>query len=239
MAGPSFPAVRTGCRPPAEPHVNRSQAPMSDDSAKPTAEDAPEAPPTPPQASEPPPLTSLLREQFGERVLGHHAQHGDETVTLAREGMLDAFRFLKSDPRCAFELMIDLSAVDYLPRKPRFEVVVHLKSISLGHRLRVKIPVEEESAEVDSIRDLWIAADWYERECHEMYGIAFQGHPKLEPLLLYDGFQGYPLRKDYPKGRQQPLVPMRPVKERYDYGERFQPVTESHHAALRLEPHES
>jgi NADH-quinone oxidoreductase subunit C len=84
--------------------------------------------------------------------------------------------------------------------------------------------VEEAAAEVDSIRGLWIAADWYERECHEMYGIAFAGHPNLKPLLLYDGFEGHPLRKDYEKGHAQPLVPMRPVRERYDYGETFHPV---------------
>jgi NADH-quinone oxidoreductase subunit C len=206
---------------------------MSEDSAKPAA--APEAPAA---APEPPALTRLLREQFGERVLDHHAQHGDETVSIRRQGMLDVFAFLKRDARCAFELMIDLTAVDHLPRTPRFEVVVHLKSITLNHRLRVKVPVEESAPEVDSIRDLWIAADWYERECHEMYGIVFKGHPNLKPLLLYDGFQGYPLRKDYPKGRQQPLVPLRPVKERYDYGERFRPVEHSHAPAV-VEPSET
>jgi NADH-quinone oxidoreductase subunit C len=210
---------------------------MSEDSAKPTPDATAAAAAVAPTPA-PPALTRLLQERFGEQVLGHHAQHGDETVVIRREGMLDVFRFLRDDPRCAMEMMIDLTAVDHLPRAPRFEVVVHLKSIARGHRLRVKIPVEEQAAQVDSIHALWVAADWYERECHEMYGIAFQGHPNLKPLLLYDGFQGHPLRKDYPKGRQQPLVPMRPVRERYDYGERFEPVKESHHAALRLQPHE-
>jgi len=190
--------------------------PAAPTDAAPAAE-AP-APPAPPA------LTQLLLERFGERVLGHHAQHGDETVSIRREGMLDVFRFLKEDPRCAFALMVDLTAVDYLPRTPRFEVVVHLKSLAHNHRLRVKVPVAAEAPEVDSIHEIWVAADWYERECHEMYGIVFKGHPNLAPLLLYDGFEGHPLRKDYPKGRQQPLVPMRPVKERYDYGERFEPV---------------
>ena len=114
--------------------------------------------------------------------------------------------------------------VSEAPRAPRFEVVYHLNSLSLHHRLRVKIPLEEAAPEVDSILELWVAADWYERECHEMYGIGFAGHPNLIPLLLYDGFEGYPLRKDYEKGLSQPLVPRRPVRERYDYGERFRPV---------------
>lgn len=171
-----------------------------------------------------PPLTALLKETYPAIVLEHHCQHGDETVVIKREGMLDLLGFLKSDSRCAFEMMMDLTAVDYQPRLPRFEVVIHLKSISLHHRVRIKVPLEEEAAEVDSIRDLWVAADWYERECHEMYGIAFAGHPDLRPLLLYEGFQGHPLRKDYEKGLAQPLVPMRPVQERYYYGESFQPV---------------
>lgn len=206
---------------------------MTEDTAPPSSPAEAPAPPPPPA------LTALLLEQFGERVLGHHAQHGDETVSIRREGMLDVFGFLKRDPRCAFELMIDLTAVDYLPRRPRFEVVYHLKSLSLNHRLRVKVPVEEEAAEVDSIRELWIAADWYERECHEMYGIGFKGHPNLSPLLLYEGFQGHPLRKDYVKGRQHPLVPLRPVKERYDYGERFEPVENVPAPAVLLPPSET
>jgi NADH-quinone oxidoreductase subunit C len=214
---------------------------MSQDSAKPPAPPAaPAAAPAPtaPPAG-PPALTRLLLERFGEQVLSHHAQHGDETVVIGREGMLAVFGFLKSDPRCAFEMMMDLTAVDYLPRTPRFELVVHLKSLSRNHRLRVKIPVAEQACEVDSIHGLWVAADWYERECHEMYGIVFKGHPNLAPLLLYDGFEGHPLRKDYPKGLQQPLVPMRPVKERYDYGERFQPVQHTSHAAVATDPTEN
>jgi len=118
-------------------------------------------------------------------------------------------------------MMIDLTAVDLMPRQPRFEVVVHLKSLAKGHRLRVKIPVAEEGAEVDTISPLWVAADWYERECWEMYGIHFTGHPNLDYLLLYKGFQGHPLRKDYEKEKQQPRVPMRTVRERHQYGESF------------------
>ncbi|MDH5751075.1 MAG: NADH-quinone oxidoreductase subunit C [Deltaproteobacteria bacterium] len=192
---------------------------------KPAQEQAGEQQAAAPQKPEPP-LTRLLRNNFGEVVLDHHDQHGDETVVITRERMLDVFSFLRDDHRCSFSLMMDLTAVDLMPRQPRFELVVHLKSIDLHHRLRVKVPVSEDSPEVDSIRDLWIAADWYERECHEMYGIKFKGHPDLRPLLLYEGFQGHPLRKDYEKGRQQPLVPLRPVTERYNYGETFHPVPE-------------
>lgn len=196
---------------------------MSEDNAN-AAAGAPEEPGAGDSAPPEPPLTALLRETFGGRVLDAHCQHGDETVIIAREGMLEVMNFLKNDPACALEMMIDLTAVDHLPRVPRFEVVYHFKSVSQNHRLRVKVPVDEGAPEVDTIRELWIAADWYERECREMYGIAFSGHPDLRPLLLYDGFEGHPLRKDYEKGRAQPLVPMRPVRERYYYGESFHPV---------------
>lgn len=176
----------------------------------------------------PPPMTALLLETFGEQVLEHHNQHGDETVVIKREDMLTVMAFLKDDPRCALEMMIDLTAVDHMPRQPRFEVVYHFKSISLNHRLRVKVPQPETEPEVDSISELWVAAAWYERECHEMYGIGFLGNGDLRPLLLYEGFEGHPLRKDYDKGLAQPLVPMRPVRERYNYGESFRPVKLPH-----------
>jgi NADH-quinone oxidoreductase subunit C len=179
---------------------------------------------TAPTAAELPALTKLLQEALPGVVIGHHRQHGDETVIITRQRMLDAFRFLRDDPRCALNLMVDLTAVDYLPRQPRYEVVYHLKSIPLRHRLRVKIPLDDADAGVDSIAGLWVAADWYERECFDMYGIRFHGHPNLKRLLMYEEFEGHPLRKDYEKGHVQPLVEMRPVKERYDYGERYDPV---------------
>lgn len=169
-------------------------------------------------------MPALIKKEFSRLVVDSHAQHGDETVIIKREGMLDLFHFLQDDRRCQFDMMIDLTAVDYLPRQPRFEVVYHFKSTTLHHRLRVKVLVEEAACEVDSILELWVAADWYERECAEMYGITFTGHPKLIPLLLYEGFQGHPLRKDYDKFLMQPLVPMRLIRERHDYGEVFQPV---------------
>lgn len=172
-------------------------------------------------------LPALIKKEFSRLFVSSHAQHGDETVIIKREGMLDLFHFLQDDRRCQFDMMIDLTAVDYLPRQPRFEVVYHFKSTTLHHRLRVKVLVEEAACEVDSILGLWVAADWYERECAEMYGITFTGHPNLKPLLLYEGFQGHPLRKDYDKFLMQPLVPMRLIRERHDYGEVFQPVQQA------------
>ncbi|MCM8811590.1 MAG: NADH-quinone oxidoreductase subunit C [Candidatus Omnitrophica bacterium] len=88
----------------------------------------------------------------------------------------------------------------------RFEVVYHFYSLETGHRLRLKVPVEEDSPQVDSLTPVWASADWFEREVWDMFGIRFKGHPNLKRILMYEEFQGHPLRKDYPVNRRQPLI---------------------------------
>ena len=88
----------------------------------------------------------------------------------------------------------------------RFEVVYHFFSLPLRHRLRVKVPVSEQHPKVDSVTSLWASADWFEREVWDMYGIRFRGHPFLKRILMYESFEGHPLRKDYPVNRRQPLI---------------------------------
>ena len=92
------------------------------------------------------------------------------------------------------------------PGPARFVVVYHLFSLSLKHRLRLEVPVEEADAEVDSVTSLWAAADWLEREVWDMFGIRFRGHQNLKRILMYDEFVGHPLRKDYPVNKRQPLI---------------------------------
>ena len=92
------------------------------------------------------------------------------------------------------------------PAKARFAVVYHFYSIDHKHRLRLGVPVEESEAELDSLTPLWSAADWLEREVWDMYGIRFSGHPNLKRILMYEEFEGYPLRKDYPVDKRQPLI---------------------------------
>ena len=147
-----------------------------------------------------------LKERFGEAVLEVHSQCGDDTALIKPEALLDVMRFLKDE--LGFEMLMDLTAVDHLGEEPRFEVVYHLKSFSRGWRVRVKVRVPEKNPEVDSLTPLWKGANWYERECHEFYGIKFRGHPDLRPLLLYPEFKGYPLRKDYPHKKRQPRIPL-------------------------------
>jgi NADH-quinone oxidoreductase subunit C len=159
------------------------------------------------------PNTEYLRKRFGERVLDAHAFRGDETVVIRREGLLEIFRFLKEDPQLDFNFLTDITAVDYLGKKePRFEAVYHLYSFRAKHRLRVKVPVPEEDPVVDSLIPLWKGANWLEREVWDMFGIRFRGHPDLRRILLYEEFQGHPLRKDYPVNQCQPLVAERELE---------------------------
>jgi len=154
-----------------------------------------------------------LRERLAGKILDAHALLGDETILIAREEMSGIFRLLKQDPQLEFNFLMDITAVDYLgKREPRFEVVYHLYSLSKNHRLRVKVPVPEGDPVVDSLTPLWKGANWLEREVWDLFGIRFRGHPDLRRILLYEEFQGHPLRKDYPVNRCQPLVPERKVE---------------------------
>jgi NADH-quinone oxidoreductase subunit C len=108
-----------------------------------------------------------------------------------------------------FDLFLDVTAVDWIGQTPRFEVVYHFYSTQHHVRARLKTRVGEEDPTVDSLIPLYGSAHYMERECHDMYGIVFRGNPDLRPILLYEGFVGHPLRKDYPKTQEQPLVPYR------------------------------
>jgi NADH-quinone oxidoreductase subunit C len=133
--------------------------------------------------------------------------HGMSVVRLPPARLLDVVKILKDEFQ--FDLLLDITAVDWLPRQPRFEVVCHFYSTSHFMRVRLKTAVPESDPTVDSLVSLYGAAGIMERECHDMYGIGFRGNADLRPILLYEGFVGHPLRKDYPKLREQPLVPYR------------------------------
>jgi NADH-quinone oxidoreductase subunit C len=126
------------------------------------------------------------------------------TVTIAPAALLETVGALKSLD--GFDLFLDVTAVDWPGEAPRFEVVYHFYSTLNFGRVRVKTRVEESNPTVDSLVPLYGAALFMERECHDMYGIVFRGHPDLRPILLYEGFDGHPLRKDYPIRLEQPLV---------------------------------
>jgi len=155
-------------------------------------------------------VLDAIEGQFGEEVvLGTHSHHGDDTAMIVPEMIAQVCAWLKGDPEMAFQQMIDLTCVDWLPEEPRFEVVYHLASRTHGHRIRLKCRVSEAEPKLPSITPIWKGANWYEREAYDMYGVIFEGHPDLRRLLLYPEFIGHPLRKDYPIRGEQPLVTMR------------------------------
>lgn len=144
--------------------------------------------------------------QFPSAVLETHAFRGDETAVVRRASLKDVMRFLRDDEQTRFEMLTDLTCVDYLGRDPRFEVVYHLHSLTRRHRLRIKAGVPEDDPAIDTVTDLWLAAGWLEREVWDLYGVRFNGHPDLRRVLLYEEFVGHPLRKDYVVDKRQPLV---------------------------------
>ena len=133
--------------------------------------------------------------------------HGVLAVDLAPPAVESAALALKSE--LGFDILLDVTAVDWPGREPRFDVVWHFYSTRDFVRVRLRTRVPADDPTVDSLISLYGAAHFMERECHDMYGIRFRGNPDLRPILLYEGFEGHPLRKDYPKRLEQPLVPYR------------------------------
>lgn len=180
-------------------------------------------------------VSERVRATFPHAVVETHQQHGDDTIVVRREALLDILRYLRDE--LDFRMPLDVTCVDRLamgekprdyvealnppltdpdpvPRgpglKPRFEVVYHLRSLTRtrGQVIRVKVRVEEDDCWVPSAVGLFKGFDWFEREVFDMFGVRFEGHPDLRRILLYPEFQGYPLRKDYPRRGHQPRVPM-------------------------------
>ena len=142
-------------------------------------------------------LQTAVTTVLGPLVASSVIAHGELTITAEAGKIGDVLKTLRHDPGCQFEILIDLAGVDYPERAQRFEVVYHLLSPRLNQRIRVKIAADE-ATQVPSVIPVFPNADWYEREAYDMYGILFSGHPDLRRLLTDYGFQGYPLRKDFP-----------------------------------------
>jgi NADH-quinone oxidoreductase subunit C len=134
---------------------------------------------------------------LGAAVLSSAVAHGELTLTVPRERIVDILTFLREDPRCRFEVLIDVCGVDWPARASRFDVVYHLLSPRLNQRIRVKLETDETSPVPSSV-EVYSAANWFEREAYDMYGILFSGHPDLRRILTDYGFQGHPMRKDFP-----------------------------------------
>jgi NADH-quinone oxidoreductase subunit C len=126
----------------------------------------------------------------------------DATFYVSREHVVETLRVLREDPALAFDALVELTAADYLPREPRYEVVYHLVRFGSGTlpplRVRLKVQVPGDTPSVPTVTGLFAAANWLEREVWDLFGIVFEGHPDLRRLLMMDDWEGHPLRKDYP-----------------------------------------
>jgi NADH-quinone oxidoreductase subunit C len=142
-------------------------------------------------------LSGYLSDRLGVKLLGAKVALGELTIEVPRDDLIEVITLLRDDSLCRFGSLIDICGVDYPDREQRFDVVYHLLSPWLNHRIRVRI-VTDEAHPVPSLTGLFPGADWYEREAFDLYGILFSGHPDLRRILTDYGFQGHPLRKDFP-----------------------------------------
>jgi len=149
-------------------------------------------------------IVDLLRRDVVPTGGEASQSHGMLVLTVPATAVLTSARRLATE--FAFDLFLDVTAVDWPQRTPRFDIVYHFYSTLHRMRVRLKTCVPEAEPVVDSLVSVYGSAHFMERECHDMYGIDFRGNPDLRPILLYEGFRGHPLRKDYPKGQEQPLV---------------------------------
>lgn len=138
-----------------------------------------------------------LREKFPGSILEVISFLGEVTIIVPKEEILSVCKFLYTDPDLQYHLLTDLCGLDLFPQTPRFEVVYHLCSLKNHQRVRIRTKVGENES-ISSVESIWKVANWYEREAYDLFGILFKNHPDLRRILLWDGFEGYPLRKDYP-----------------------------------------
>jgi NADH-quinone oxidoreductase subunit C len=157
-------------------------------------------------------VIDALVERFPEAVYEpYEGVGGDDCAFVKKERIVEVCRFLKDAQ--GFDMAPYITAVDYLGRDPRFEVVYNLYATKANARIRLRVKVPEQDCEIPTVTSVWRGADWFERYCYDMYGIRVAGHPDLRRLLMYEEFVGNPLRKDYPLRGRQPLVPEREVHD--------------------------
>ncbi|MES1242331.1 MAG: NADH-quinone oxidoreductase subunit C [Acidobacteriota bacterium] len=141
------------------------------------------------------PLTQALKEEFGDAIESARSYAGDLTFQVRRDAIAQVSASLKV--RHKFTYMVDLCGADYPKREPRFDVVYHLYSFEANRRIRLKVATDE-ATPVPTVSGVWRVANWPEREVYDMFGVRFEGHPDMTRILLWEGFNGYPLRKDFP-----------------------------------------
>lgn len=157
-------------------------------------------------------VIDALKARFGEAILDTYSAHGDDYAIIARSSLHDVVAYLRDAPELAFNMLSDMTAVDYLdlpdlaPQGQRFGLIYNFLSLTHLHRVYLKVPISEDDPTAPTLVSFYKIANWYEREVWDMYGIRFDGHPDLRRLLMYDEFDGHPLRKDYPVDGRQPRI---------------------------------
>jgi NADH-quinone oxidoreductase subunit C len=143
------------------------------------------------------PAINKMKTRFPASVLNVTTFREEVNVTVPKKDIFEICRFLYTDPDLQYHMLTDLCGVDFFPQQPRFEVVYLLYSFKTNDRLRLKTKVGEGETVV-SVESIWKAANWLEREVYDLYGISFENHPDLRRILLWEGYEGHPLRKDFP-----------------------------------------
>ena len=142
-------------------------------------------------------LAEQISSGLGEAIIGFTVTNGELRVDARADRVVQVMTYLRDNSGCQFKALMDVTAVDWPARSPRFDVVYHLLSIRLNQRVRVAVKTDEETP-VPSVSEVYSVANWFERETWDMYGIMFSGHPDLRRILTDYGFEGHPLRKDFP-----------------------------------------
>lgn len=153
-------------------------------------------------------IAKRLQAQFPDEVLDAYEHQGQTAVIVSGEKIVDILRWLRDDSLMDFKHLMSLCAVDNIKRMEdgllRFEIVYNLYSINKKHSIRIRAQVREADHSIDTVTTLWTGADWLERECYDLMGITFIGHPDMRRILLPDDWEGHPLRKEYPlKGKEE------------------------------------
>jgi NADH-quinone oxidoreductase subunit C len=144
-------------------------------------------------------IAEKVKENFPEQVVEVTEFKGQVSVIVKRDQIVPILKYLHDDPLLSLDHLQDLTAVDYLKKKVvRFEVVYNLYSIKYRHQIRIRAQVPDNNPSISSVVPIWAGANWHERECYDMFGITFSGHPDLRRILMPEDWEGYPLRKDYP-----------------------------------------
>jgi len=159
-------------------------------------------------------LSEHITSSLDQMILGVDMAFGELSLTVRADQIKSVLAFLRDDPTCRFIVLIDICGVDYPSRTPRFDVVYHLLSMHQNQRLRVKISTDEATA-VPSVVDVFPAANWFEREAFDLYGILFSDHPDLRRLLTDYGFQGHPEASPGPQDARPLFQPFIDMMENY------------------------